>query len=301
VAPADGERHKTSRRPLIFLGLGTLLGIALAAAGLLRGGDTTLAATNGEAIARVNGRVILKDDYNRVITALAGDRRAGITADDRKRVLDRLIDEELLIQRALDLGLADHDARVRKDLTVAMVDSIVAPTSDLRPTDAELESFYGEIRNFLTQSDHLRLRQIWVRVPTLADSETAHGRAAEAAARLRRGDDFAGVKASLGDEEIAPLPDTPLPASKLADYLGPTALRAVGELQIGEVTDPVRSSTGYHVLQLVDRVAGETPRFDEVKPQVLAEYRRRAADRALRSYLDDLRARSDIETLPLPQ
>jgi parvulin-like peptidyl-prolyl isomerase len=297
----DEQRTDNRRRPLVFLGLGTLLGIVLAAAGLLRSGETALQVSSGDAVARVNGRVILKEDYNRVVAALAGDRRNRITPEDRKRVLDRLIDEELLIQRGLELGLADHDARIRKDLTVAMIDSIVAPTSDLRPTDAELQSFYEEIRGFLTQSNQLHLRQIWVRVPTLADSEGAHGRATEAAKRLRGGDDFAEVKSSLGDEEIAPLPEALLPATKLADYLGPTALRAVIGLEVGQVTDPVRSSTGYHVLQVVDRAAGETPRFDEVKPQVLAEYKRRAADRALRTYLDDLRVRSEVETLPIPR
>jgi len=285
------------RRSLALLGLGTLAGIVLAASGLVRTAAESSESLPADAIATVNGTVIQKDDYNRIVAGVAGDRRDPLTDEDREQILDRLIDEELLIQRALELGLANHDTRIRKDLTVAMVDAIVAPTADLNPSDAELQSFYRENSVLFHPADQARARQIWCRVPTLADAGTAHARAAEAARRLRAGEDFATVRDQLGDSEIAPLPDTLLPPAKLADYLGPTALRALLALNPGAVTDPIRSSTGYHVLQLLDRAAGQAPPFEEMKPQILATYRKQAADEALRSYLRDLRQRADVQSL----
>src|SRR6185295_10882002 len=100
------------------------------------------------------------------------------------------------------------------------------------------------------------------------------------------------------DTEIAPLPDTLLPVSKLADYLGATALRTVLALEPGGVSDPVRSNTGYHVLQLLERQSDVAPPLEEIKPQVIAEFRRRAADQALRAYLDDLRSRAEVVVSP---
>jgi parvulin-like peptidyl-prolyl isomerase len=292
------NRRPASRRPLIFLAAGAVAGIVLAAAGLAgtSGGGALLPA---DAVARVNDAVIRKDDYERIVRALATDRRQPIHDADRQHIIDRLIEEELLIQRALELRLADHDTRIRKDLTVAMIDAIAAPAAELNPPEAELKRFYDANRELFAQSDHVRARQIWCRVPTLADSGAAHARATAAAERLRGGEDFAAVRAALGDNEIAPLPDTLLPPAKLADYIGPTALRAVLGLQLGEVTDPIRSSTGYHVLQLIDTAPGEAPPFASMKPQVLAAYRKQAADAALRAYLDDLRSRAEVEVLPL--
>jgi len=52
----------------------------------------------------------------------------------------------------------------------------------------------------------------------------------------------------------------------------------------------VRSGTGYHVLQVVERQADALPALDEIRPQVIAELRRRAGEQALRTYLDELRA-----------
>ena len=69
-------------------------------------------------------------------------------------------------------------------------------------------------------------------------------------------------------------------------------------LEVGAVSDPIRSATGYHVLQVVEREAEWVPPREEIADEVLAEYRRRRGEEALRAYLDRLRARADIELAP---
>ena len=68
-------------------------------------------------------------------------------------------------------------------------------------------------------------------------------------------------------------------------------------LEPGGVSDPARSATGYHVLQLVDREEGRVPLLEEIEKEVRAELRRRAGDVALREYLDELRERADVRTV----
>lgn len=283
------------RRPLWLLAAGTLAGALAAAAGLFAAGPQPSDSLPDDAAASVNGQIVSRDDYARLLSALASDKRGAVDAADRRFVLDRLVDEELLIQRGLELGLAHHDARVRKDLTMAMVESVVAEFRDLEVDSGALQDFFAANQDFFTRTGRYRVRQVWARAATLADGDAAFERARVAAERLRRGDPFEAVRAEHGDAEVAPLPDAPLPAAKLADYLGPTALRAVLELDVGGVSDPVRSSTGYHVLQLVERDGSAVPAFDDVRDQVLAEYRRREADSALRAYLADLRSRAEVE------
>jgi len=295
--PSIEPVHATpaTRRPLWLLAIGTATGVLAAAAGLLPASplsSTTLAA---DVAAVINGHTVQRDDYLRLLTAFANDKRTPLDDEQRRYVLDRLVDEELLVQRGLELGLAQHDARVRKDLTLAMVDSIVAEFRDLEVSDDELRSHFAENADFFAKSGRFRVRQIWARAATLADGNAAFERARAAAERLRRGEAFAAVQRDFGDVEISPVPDALLPAAKLADYLGPTALRTVLELEVGEISEPVRSSTGYHVLQLVELGSASVPAFESVSDQVLSEYRRRKADQALRDYLDGLRARAEIE------
>jgi len=58
---------------------------------------------------------------------------------------------------------------------------------------------------------------------------------------------------------------------------------------------------GLHVFQLIEREEAHVPPFEAVAKQVQAEWVRRAGDRALRGYLDDLRESAQVqalETLP---
>jgi hypothetical protein len=55
---------------------------------------------------------------------------------------------------------------------------------------------------------------------------------------------------------------------------------------------------GFHVLELVEREPDRLPPLDEILEEVRADYRRRRGDRALRSYLDELRRQADVRLAP---
>jgi parvulin-like peptidyl-prolyl isomerase len=153
--------------------------------------------------------------------------------------------------------------------------------------------FYAENADYFARPERLHVRQIFVAVPAADAAAAARERAARAAARLRDGEPFERVAGELGDELLAELPDAPLPPTKLREYLGPSALRAVLALAPAEVSDPVETPQGYHVLQLVARTRSEAPPLAEVEAQVRSEMRRREGDRLLRRRLDDLPAETD--------
>jgi parvulin-like peptidyl-prolyl isomerase len=272
----------------------------MAAWGLI-GTDARGASLPDGVMASVNGALIRGDDWARLVEGVESDTREPAGPELRRRVLDRMIDEELLVQRAVELGLVETDRRVRADLTQAMIQSIVVETEDVEPAPEELRRFYEEEAAFFTQPGRVRAAQVFFRVRSVAEEEATAARAGEAHARLLAGESLAEVRAELGDEEVSPLPDALLPPAKLREYVGPTALRAVMELEPGAVSEPVRSGTGYHVFVLVESEDPALPPFDAVAAHVRAEWIRRAGDRALRGYLDDLRENASVVTVdPLP-
>jgi parvulin-like peptidyl-prolyl isomerase len=279
-----------------LLALGSALGLVLAAGGLLASGRDAGPALPSDTIARVNGVPIRSDDYRRALEAVALDRRTPPDAELRRHVLDRLIDEELLVQRGLELGLPRVDARVRHDLAAAVIDAATASAAPDQPSAAELARFYEDNRGMFSRGERIHLRQVFVAAAT----PDGDARAAAAAARLRAGEDVASVRAELGDAEPVPLPDGPLPAAKLVDYLGPTPLRAALDLPAGGVSDPVRSTGGFHVLVLVAREPGTVPALAEIEEEVRAEWRRNGGERALRSQLETLRARATLDVTAAP-
>jgi len=284
----DGRRARRAARLAVA---GALAGVALAVVAVVRMPEGALPAG---AVAQVNDVALARDDFLRSLDALARDRRNPVGDSERRFVLERMIDEELLVQRGLELGLARHDRKVRGDLVSAMLAAVSAEAEAATPSDDELRRFYEAHREPFAEGTRLRVQQVFVAVPPDADAEALRGRAERAAAAWRAGEASAAVRTVYGDPEPLPLPDTLLPPEKLQDYLGPTAMRTALALPAGGVSDPVRSGSGWHVLSVAERRPGSIPPLEAIRAQIEAEWRRRAGEEAVREYLAELRERARL-------
>lgn len=291
--PAAGSRASW------LLAAGAALGLLAAAVSLLSSGERL--GLPDHAVAAVNDAVIRLEEYERAVQAFESDRREPITDADREHVLSRLVDEELLVQRGLALGLARHDRRVRGDIVAAVIEAVVSQADAEQPDAEQVAAFYEANHGYFARTPRVMVEQVLVRGPPLRSEAEARQRADEVARRLRDGEPFAHVDEDLGDPPVARLPRDYLPIPKLREYVGPTAARASLELAPGEVSAPLRSGSGFAVLRVVDRESASTPPLAQVEGEVRAELRRRAGDEALRRYLEDLRRDADVRLRsPLP-
>jgi len=286
-----------SRRAVWLLGLGALLGLLAGAVGLMtdRPGSGGLPAG---VVALVNGEVLRQEQYERAVAALASDRREPLGESERRHVLNRLLDEELLVQRGLALGLARHDRQVRGDIVSAVIQSVVAQTEGYEPDADELEAFYRANAEYFARTPRFAVLQLVVRGPPRRSEAEARSRAEQATQRLRAGEGFTQVEGELGDDPVAPLPSDPLPQQKLREYLGPTASGIAATLAPGGASDPIPLGSGWQVVVLRERDAGFVPPLASVEKEVRAELQRRAGDKALRDYLDELRENADLVLAP---
>jgi len=294
--PAILQPEAPHGRALILLGLGALLGIGLAASGALR--PSTFNELGPNSIAQVGERSIPTAVYELARDRLAADKRNPMQDDDRRHILRRLVEEELLIQRGEAIGLVASEPSVRKAIAASMIQSIVAQSESEQASEDELRRFYGQSPGYFTPQGTLHVRQI-VFAPREGESTEA------LALRRRQAEDafdgnlgFDEIQARWGDEPLLPIPDSPLPANKLRQYLGPSLTEAVGALSPGERTGWIESGSGGRVLLLAAAEPAATPAFEDVAEQVEVAYRRNSADRALRNYLDELWKDADIRFAP---
>lgn len=114
--------------------IGTVAGLRAAGSERLlaaRGAESTLAAVgNAQVVALVGDSVIGRDELERALVAVDSDRRARLDEAVRDHVLSRLIDEELLVQAAIDIGLEAEDGAVRRVMIDAMIAAIEAQADD---------------------------------------------------------------------------------------------------------------------------------------------------------------------------
>ncbi len=287
MAEREGEagpgRH-TGR----LLALGAVAGLAAALWGAL--GQPGIGRPDRDAIATVDGVTISRADYERALGALAADKRSPLTTADARRALERLVDEELLVRRGLDLGLGTSDLAVRKALVDAMVQFAAAEAAGREPADEELRKFYAERPELARAAPQLR-----VRVASFPSRDAARVEAMQHA--LRAGQGFDAAVAASGAEAVV-VPDALLPAGKVADYVGPAVRDAAIALSPGEVTGPIDVGGVPTFVYLLDKRAGEVPPYEAVRDIVLEEWRRRAAENALDHYLAGLRRTAKIRYAP---
>ena len=102
--------------------------LAGASVGILLGALSAMSDQHNEpylsptAVASVNHQQIRLAEYRRALGLFASDKREPLTEDDRSLVLQRLIDEELLIQHGITSGLIRTDMAVRS----AALESVLA-------------------------------------------------------------------------------------------------------------------------------------------------------------------------------
>ena len=106
------------------------------------------------------------------------------------------------------------------------------------------------------------------------------------------------MRGELGDPALAPVPDALLPLAKLREYIGPTGLDAVRDLEPGQVSPPIPTAGGVQILELAEREDARTPSLRTIRDLVEAEWSRREAEAALRRYLEELRRRARIRVSP---
>lgn len=166
--------------------------------------------------------------------------------------------------------------------------------SRLDVPEAEVRSRYiQDQKTRFTVPEKRRASHILVKVaPNATPEQVAAGEAGakKALARVRAGEDFAKVAREVSEDSTASR------GGDLDYFTRDQMVRelsdAVWALKAGEVSDPVRSPFGFHIIRLTDSQPGHEMTLEEARPQILAslkterartEARRRALEFASRA------------------
>ncbi|HEY6123384.1 MAG TPA: SurA N-terminal domain-containing protein, partial [Steroidobacteraceae bacterium] len=142
--------------------------------------------------------------------------------------------------------------------------------TQVAPSDADLQKLYDENRGMYVLDERRRARHIVITVNGDADA-AALKQAETVAAEARAGKDFAELAKKYsndatandgGDLGFVQKQDFPSP-------LGDTLFA----MNVGDVSAPVKSQFGYHILKLEQIQAGEAKPFADVRAELDSQYR----------------------------
>lgn len=254
------------------------VGMLAALLGLVDAGKPPLPGTTA---ARVNETPIPADELQSLLQRRAQE---GAPVDQLLGTLDDMIDEELLIQRASELGILRRDSNVRVAIIQAMEKSILNEERGRNFSDTEVEAFYQDNMPLFTEPLRLQLEGV---VVTDADRVT------RLAAALEEGVAAREIAARDSGISIARLPPVPLSLEALARRYPQEVL---SQLQVASEGDVLMHVTdrGTHLLRVLNVQEARVPPFDEIRLSVLNEMQIQRQDVAYDEYLAWLRQRADI-------
>jgi parvulin-like peptidyl-prolyl isomerase len=272
------------------------IGALLAACGDVSPGERK-ATPPPDAVAVVNGHLITRAAFEQYLeSAAGGDDTASLDPEVRRRLLLQMMDEELLLQRGIALGLQRSDPAARRAILSAVIASVTSEGGADEPDEATLRSFYEENPARFAGPERFAVEVIRVSDHGRADAEV-QSEAEEVANHLREGGDVAAVLASHPYSSALATSTPPLPLGAVEQRAGPAAANALSQLSPGEVSDPVRDKAGYTVVALREHRPPEVVPFDDVRGEVRIAYLRQRRVRALRDLLEALHREADIRIL----
>jgi len=184
--------------------------------------------------------------------------------------LHRLVDEEVLYQAALKAG-HDQDPEVVRALDAvkrrAVIQAFYAEGVEATTVvpDENVEAYYEEHGEQFQRRGRVKFRHILV--PTRAAADAARS-------RVLGGEDFASVAREVSTDSATKSAGGLMASVTQGDGAPDAGMDAafierIREWKAGEVTDPLRSERGWHVVRIEEKVDDGLKPLEEVREQIV--------------------------------
>jgi peptidyl-prolyl cis-trans isomerase C len=239
-------------------------------------------------VARANGVDIHESDITFAEEEIGGNMPQMGPDQKRDYLITYLADVIVLSQAAEQKKVGDNPTVQRRlafDRNRVLMEALLQQAGKAAITDAAMRQVYDDAVKQMPNEQEVHARHILV--PTEDEAKAI-------AAELKKGADFAALaKEKSKDPGAADGGDL---GYFTKDQMVPEFSEAAFKLDKGQISDPIHTQFGWHIIKVEDKRTKPTPSFDQVKVQ-LENY---VAHRAQAQLVDNLRKSAQIERLDKP-
>lgn len=246
----------------------------------------TPALAGDKLLATVNGEPITQQDLSNALADIGGAIPKNVDEVTKQRyLLNNLIELRLVANKGLADKL-DHDPAFIRKLNYfrekLLLQAVFAKIDAVADTPSAEKAAYDAAAKAQPSEPEIHARHI-----LLPDE----GAAKAALARVKAGEDFAKVADEVSKD----------PAAKGGDLgwftkatMVPAFADAAFKLKPGQISDPVHTQFGWHIIKLEDKRTKTFPPFDQVKADVV----RYLQQKAHVEFVQGLLAKAKIDIKP---
>jgi peptidyl-prolyl cis-trans isomerase C len=213
-------------------------------------------------LAKIGNKSLTDQDMKSMLGNVPEGQKQQLNSDPeiRGRMLDNMVVEELFVQEAEKTGVSKDkefqsalDRARRQLLTQRYLQKTVQP----KITDANLKTFFDKNKARYSQDE---VRAYHVLTKTEEEANEVYNKA-------KAGEDFEVLAKKYSKDPSA--------AQNMGDLgfftrarMVPQFSEAAFNMKPGEISKPVKTLFGYHVIKVVEKREGKPVKFDEIKDQI---------------------------------
>ncbi len=251
----------------------------LFSAALLMGAAAS--ATANSVVLKIDEKSITRTEVEKIWDGMFPEGQApkfGDMKDDvRTNVLRGVVSEHLINKEAMASGI-EQSVEVQKQIeqikSKIVAQAFLEKKASGFASDAQLQVEYKKMIDKVSGKEELKARHILV---------AEEDKAKELVAKLKDGGDFEALAKELSKDKSSGIQGGDL-GYFTEDRMVPAFSKAAFALKKGEVSDPVQTGFGWHVIKVEDRRAVKAPAFAEVKESLEAKVK----GEAIQNYINDL-------------
>lgn len=162
-------------------------------------------------------------------------------------------------------------------------------------SDEEAQKFYNENKDQFEEPEQVKASHILFRVEPGDESAAAAQleKAKEAAQRAKKGEDFNNLAKELSEEPGASERGGDLGYFS-KDRMVPEFADAAFSMEKDQISEPVKTQFGWHIIKVEDKKPAGTASFEEVKDQLKAFLKVDQQRKAVGDLMDSLRQKAEI-------
>jgi len=238
-------------------------------------------------VAQINGVDIKQSDLDFAASEV-GAQLANYPPEDRRRMLLQfVIENELMAEAAMKDGLdsgQSFEDRLKYHRRRALRDAYFDKSVRNAVTEEDAKKVYDEKISSVKPEEEIHARHILV---------STEAEAKEIAERLKKGEDFATLAKEKSKDPSAEGGD--LGFFGRGQMLKPFEDAAFA-LEVGQISEPVQTQFGWHIIKVEEKRNRKAPDFEQVKSQIETYVTRKAqAD-----YVAKLRETAKVERMDQP-
>jgi peptidyl-prolyl cis-trans isomerase C len=280
------ESHSMRKMPVLFV----IFAFVASACGSAPG-----SGQQGKVLAVVDGQPLTEAALLKEAESLPPYVRTILeTAQGRAQFLESVITRDLMMREALRRGIdrrpevADRIAMARKSI---VLEALLRDVAEKAPglSDAALRKIYDANPSLHQVGERVRVSHMLFR---------DKGRALQILGRAKAGEPFESLMkevAATNGEVAADLGEI-----ERGNFVKEFEVAAFAATP-GEVTGPIKTTYGYHVIKVYAKSPAGTISFEEMKPKLLAEQREQAQRDAFEGLIADLRKQATVRVLYKPE